>query len=114
MKSLFWLLATVLVVGAAVTYARFGSVEPCGVVRQMSREADLQRGGLNALAASQLPDQIYDHTLVLRFGPLTPAKCMSYIVRIMGGSHGARPTGRPHDIDPVVVGREPRGLNEAE
>ena len=114
MRSLFWLLATVLLAGVVVTYARFGTVEPCGVVRQMAREADFRRGGLDALAASQLPDEIYDRTLTLRFGPLTPAKCVSYIVRITVGPYGSRPIGQRHDVEPVVVGREPRGLNEAE
>jgi len=114
MKSLFWLLATVLLVGAALTYTRFGTVEPCGVVRQIHREADLRRGGLDALAASQLPDSIYDRALALQFGPLTPGRCASFLAGYVAGYYGSWPARKQHDIEPVVVGREPRGLNEAE
>ena len=34
MRSLFWILATVLLAGVVVTYARFGTVEPVVVGRE--------------------------------------------------------------------------------
>ncbi len=125
MRSLFWFLATAVLAGAVLTYFRFGTVQPCGVLRQVAREADMRGGGLEALVASQLPDSVYDRALALQHGPLTPGKCVGVLVAsaarsvsftagYSAGYVAGQPSGSRRDIEPVVIGREPHGLNEAE
>jgi hypothetical protein len=72
-------LAALFVAGAAVLFAQYGTLSPCGMLRETARK----QGGA---VAAVLPDAVIDVALASRYGPLTPAKCVSLLIRNYAGS----------------------------
>lgn len=77
--ALFLLVA----VGAGALYFRYGTVAPCGILRE--REHAAAQRGLSAALAAALPDQAVDALLAAQYGPLTPQRCVAVLVGA-GGS----------------------------
>lgn len=75
------LLAIIIAIAAAAVYYRFGSVEPCGILRERVREQAAARRGLNAVLVSALPDQAMDALMAAQYGPLTPQRCLAVLMR---------------------------------
>ncbi|HXZ03036.1 MAG TPA: hypothetical protein VEI03_23820 [Stellaceae bacterium] len=74
------LLVLVIVVAAGVVYYRFGTLEPCGILRMKMREQAQAQQGLNAMLASALPDQAVDALMAAEYGPLTPQRCLAALM----------------------------------
>jgi hypothetical protein len=81
------LLALILlvVIGAGALYFRYGTVAPCGVLREREREHAATERGLTAALAAALPDQAVDAMLAAQYGPLTPQRCVAVLVGADGG-----------------------------
>src|SRR5713101_3883069 len=65
-------LAVVAAVIAAIVYSNFGTLSPCGVLRETVR----QRDGLAAV----LPDSIVDLAISAQYGALSPGRCMGILL----------------------------------
>lgn len=75
MKNLLVVLAVVIGGGLAILTLKFGTVEPCGILRAEVRQEAAREGGF-ALVVSALPDTAIDALLAARFGPLSPGRCI--------------------------------------
>jgi hypothetical protein len=73
MKLLFALVAVAVV----MLFAAFGTLSPCGMLREVERKQD----GLTAI----LPDVVVDAALVAKYGSLTPGKCVGLLVNGRAG-----------------------------
>ncbi len=85
----FVILALAIGYVAFQTYMRFGTIEPCGILRQVKRENAGAQGSLERAVAAAAPDSVIDRMLALQYGPLTPGKCL----RILSGQ--APPSSNP-------------------
>lgn len=86
----------VLIVGL---YLNFGSVTPCGILREQARMEAEREGGLAALA-SALSDRAIDALLAAQFGPMTPLRCIQIA---MGGPPAL--SSPPPRVDPNLAAR---------
>ena len=73
-------LVIVIAIVAGGIYFRFGTVEPCGILRVRVREQGVAQRGLNAVLASALPDQAIDTLMAAQYGPLTPGRCLNVLM----------------------------------
>jgi hypothetical protein len=71
MRAIEALVATAAVVAGAV-YWNFGTLSPCGVLRETLR----QRDGLAAV----LPDSVVDLALAGQYGELSPGRCLTILM----------------------------------
>lgn len=78
---LFGLLIFIIGIAAGVIYSRFGTLEPCGILRMRVREQATAQHGVNAMLAAALPDEAVDALMAARYGPLTPQRCISALIR---------------------------------
>jgi hypothetical protein len=86
----FALLALILVVVAAgAVYFNYGTIEPCGVLREkMRRQATREGGNLGGFLATIMPDSMVNGLIAAQYNkPVGPALCISILI----GSE--RPTG---------------------
>ncbi len=79
-------LAVVAAIVAAVLLAKFGTLSPCGMLRETVRQHD----GL----AAALPDSIVDLALVGQYGALSPDRCLGIL---MSGTNTAS-TAAPNTV----------------
>ena len=69
-------LAAISALAAAIVYLHFGSLSPCGVLREAARE----RGGLAAI----LPDDMVDLGIAGQYGPMSPGRCLAVLMDNLG------------------------------
>jgi hypothetical protein len=88
---LIQLLVLALIVAAGIVYMRYGTVEPCGIVREkLRRQATTQGGGLGGLLATVTPDSVINGMLSAQYNrPVTPGLCVGILI----GTE--EPPGRP-------------------
>src|SRR5437764_1404159 len=96
------LVAIVVLVGVAV-YLSFGTLSPCGMLRENVRKHD-------ALAAA-LPDSVVDLALVAQYGALSPGQCLSILMNGQSSPVAATPVVQQPKTQqqvsrPMVTGEE--------
>jgi hypothetical protein len=78
------LILVVAAIGLVTLFAAFGTVAPCGMLREAERKSD----GL----AAMLPDTIVDAALTAKYGSLTPGKCVRLLLSGRSGAAAATVT----------------------
>jgi hypothetical protein len=73
MRTFLRCMVAIAVIAAAVVYWNFGTLTPCG----MLREAIRQRGDLAAV----LPDGMIDFGLEAQFGEMSPDRCFVILLK---------------------------------
>jgi hypothetical protein len=96
---------------AAAIYWNFGTLSPCGVLRETTR----QRDGLAAV----LPDSIVDLVLAGQYGALSPGRCLAILMNNLSTPipntaqasrpqpQSAQPAPRPAPLPAPVVAQDP-------
>jgi hypothetical protein len=92
-------LGAIAILIAAVVYLNYGTLSPCGMLRQSVRQRD------NLAAA--LPDMLVDSALEAQFGPLSPGRCLGILL------NGQRPpiTAAQTTQQPII--QQPRIQQQA-
>ena len=90
---------------AVVIFCNFGTLAPCGVLREAARQRD-------SLAAV-LPDSMVDLGLEGHYGPLSDGHCLAVLMRnldtsILNAAQASRPlimqpVSRPAPVPPVKI-----------
>jgi hypothetical protein len=75
MRGLFRLAVVIVLLAGAGVYLNFGTISPCGILRESARQHD----GLAAV----LPDGLVDAALIAQFGALSPGVCLRILTREM-------------------------------
>jgi hypothetical protein len=63
----------------AVVLLRFGTLNPCGILRVQVREEGTREGTFAAGLATILPDVALDAMMQAAYGPLTPGRCLGLL-----------------------------------
>ena len=95
MKKIF--IALLAVAGAVVLIVvlKFGTIDPCGIMRAQIRQEAARQGGFGAVVAA-LPDGVIDGIIAGEYGPLSPGRC---IALALGAAPVQAPTA-PRSIPP--------------
>jgi len=86
MRFIGFIAIVLLTVGGAVDL-RYGTLQPCGILRVQMREQAARGGGPDAFLVTAMPDSLLDAMIAAQYGPLTPATCLSMIT----GQENRRP-----------------------
>lgn len=76
MKKSFIALLAVAGVVVLIVMSKFGTIEPCGIMRAEIRQEAARQGGFAAVAAI-LPDGVIDGIIAAKYGPLSPGRCIA-------------------------------------
>jgi hypothetical protein len=76
------ILGLLIAVGAGITYLNYGTVEPCGVLRERMRHRTARDGGnLGGFLASVTPDNVIDGIIAAQYNkPVTPLLCIGILL----------------------------------
>ena len=100
MRSVQTLVGLVVLIAAAV-YFSFGTLSPCGVLRETVRHRD----GLAAV----LPDSIVDLALAGQYGPVSPGRCLAILMNGQGAPvANTAPPARPQTVQPATPRQVPQ------
>jgi hypothetical protein len=70
----------ILGVGAVILYLNYGTVAPCGILRERFRQQAIRDGGsFGGFVATALPDNVLDGMLAAQYGALTPGHCIDLL-----------------------------------
>ncbi len=71
----------ILSVAALVLYLDYGTVAPCGILRERIRQQAVREGGqLGSFVATAIPDNVLDGLIASQYGALTPGHCINLVV----------------------------------
>jgi hypothetical protein len=76
MKNIFTVLLAGVGAGFLIVMLKFGTIDPCGIVRAQVRQEAAREGGFGAVA-SALPDGVIDSIIAAQYGPLSPGRCIA-------------------------------------
>ena len=70
----------ILGIGALVLYLNYGTVAPCGVLRERFRQQAVREGGrLGSFVATAIPDNVPDGMIAAQYGALSPGHCIDLL-----------------------------------
>lgn len=86
-------LVVLATVGTAllIVLLKFGTIDPCGIVRAEVRQEAAREGGFGVVA-SALPDGVIDSIIAAQYGALSPGRC---IALAFTGAPPSAPTAPP-------------------
>jgi hypothetical protein len=68
-------------IAALVLYLDYGTVAPCGILRERIRQQAVREGGqLGSFVATAIPDNVLDGLIASQYGALTPGHCINLVV----------------------------------
>jgi hypothetical protein len=81
MRAIQIIVALIIVAGVYV-YMTYGTVEPCGIVREkLRRQAVTEGGNLGGLLANVTPDSVINGMLSAQYNrPVTPGLCVGILI----------------------------------
>jgi hypothetical protein len=97
------LLAVLAAAIAVILVATFGTLSPCGILRENERKQD----GLAAI----LPDAIVDAALAAKYGSLTPRNCVGLLLSGRSGPEPAQVAAAPQQQ--IQTTAAPPSMNNA-
>jgi len=81
------IIGVLVVVGLAgiaclVLYLDYGTVAPCGILRERVRQEVVREGGqLGSFVATAMPDNVLDGLIASQYGALSPGHCVSLLFK---------------------------------
>lgn len=74
----------ILGIVAVILYLDYGTVVPCGILRERFRQQAVRDGGgFGGFVATALPDNVLDGMIAAEYGALTPRHCINLLVHGM-------------------------------
>lgn len=88
-------LAGLIIVLLAGISLHFGTLSPCGIIRQQARDAAARQGGVIAMLGAAAPDSVLDALIRTQLGAETPDRCLMALLKGekigQQNKHGAPP-----------------------
>lgn len=72
--------ATVVAIGLFSAWFKYGTVNPCGILRAKLRNEMTNEGPLGKTISALMPDSAMDVLLEAKYGKLTPATCLNFLI----------------------------------
>jgi hypothetical protein len=76
MTKVFLTLLAAVGVALLIVALKFGTIDPCGILRAQIRQEAAHKGGFG-IVASALPDGVIDAMIATQYGPLSPGRCIA-------------------------------------
>jgi hypothetical protein len=73
MKNLLFIIPGVVLL---VILLKFGTVSPCGIMREQIRQEAAREGEFGSFLAAAMPDAAIDGILIAQYGSLSPGRCI--------------------------------------
>jgi hypothetical protein len=86
------LTGVIVVLALGAVDMHYGTVSPCGIIKQQARDAAAKKGGFVAMIGSAVPDEVLDAVIRARLGAETPDRCLMALLK--GKSLGDDPQKR--------------------
>jgi hypothetical protein len=64
-------------VGILIVLLKFGTIDPCGILRAQIRQEAAREGGLGGFLGSAMPDGVLDGLIAAQYNPLSPGRCIT-------------------------------------
>jgi hypothetical protein len=76
------LLVVLLAIATGIVYMKYGTVEPCGILREkLRRQAVAEGGDLGSFLANVTPDSVINAMIAAQYNrPVTPALCVGLLI----------------------------------
>jgi len=89
-------------------YVHYGTVSPCGIIRQKARDAAAKEGGFVAVIGSAVPDSVLDALIRAQLGGETPDRCLMALLKgqPVGGEPAKHAAAAPPQAKPAPDGLE--------
>jgi hypothetical protein len=76
------ILLGIVAITGVVLYLDYGTVAPCGILRERIRQRAVSEGGqLGGFLATAMPDNVLDGLIATQYGPLSPGRCISLLMK---------------------------------
>ncbi|HMA51252.1 MAG TPA: hypothetical protein VKP60_15950 [Magnetospirillaceae bacterium] len=86
------LTGVVVVLALGAVDMHYGTISPCGIIKQKARDAAVKKGGFVAMIGAAVPDEVLDALIRARLGAETPDRCLMALLK--GKSLVEDPQGR--------------------
>ena len=70
-----------VLVGIGAAALHYGTINPCGIIKQKARDAAAKQGGVVAMLGSAVPDEVLDALIRVRLGAETPDRCLMALLK---------------------------------
>ena len=77
MPRLLLLLLGLAGLAGGIVYLKFGTLDPCGIVRAEIRQQAVREGQFAQVLAAVVPDNVIHAMIATQYGQLTPARCIA-------------------------------------
>jgi hypothetical protein len=77
MPRLALVLLGVVGLAAGIVFLKFGTLDPCGIVRAEIRQQAVREGQFAQVLAAVVPDSVIDAMVAAQYGNLTPGRCIA-------------------------------------
>lgn len=80
MKAFIVTVGCILLIAFGAVLYRFGTLSPCGIVREQVREEGVRQGDFAGALASLVPDSVLDAMITAAGGLPTPGRCLALLL----------------------------------
>lgn len=77
MKKAFLVLLTGMGVVLLIVFGKFGTIDPCGILRAQIRQEAAREGGFGGFLGAAMPDVVLDGIIAAKYGALSPGRCIT-------------------------------------
>lgn len=77
MTKFFSILLVGVFAALLIILLKFGTIDPCGILRAQIRQEAARAGGFGGFVGSALPDAVLDTIIAAQYGHLSPGRCIT-------------------------------------
>jgi hypothetical protein len=110
MKGIFLVLLAAAGAALLTVLLKFGTIDPCGILRAQIRQEAAREGGFGGFVGSALPDVVVDGIIASQYGPLSPGRCI--VLALQGPPPQA--TDAPPPVSPPAPPNTDAALKQAD
>lgn len=104
------ILAGIMALGTVALLSHYGTVEPCGMLRESVRQQASREGGFSGFISSVLPDSVLNGIIADRYGALSPTRCVGVLLGLVS----PKPTAAPNTASPQTDSTRQRDTGHAQ
>jgi hypothetical protein len=79
-KAAVFTIGCILAASCGAILLKFGTLSPCGIVREQLREEGIREGSFAGVVAAVMPDSVLDAMITAAVGTPTPGRCLALLV----------------------------------
>jgi hypothetical protein len=96
-------LGCIIALACGAILLKYGTVSPCGILREQIRQEGMQQPNLAGALAVLAPDDALNAMITAAYGPPTPARCLTLL--FSHGQPASVPVAKQTPLHPVAPGQ---------